>query len=172
MSKALRARLKRRPTEEEVDTIFHEMTTDSDRGSALLAASMIEDVLKGAIAFHLRPLSESEESDLFQGTSPLSTFSAKIKIAYAMGIIGKNSRHDLETIKEVRNAFAHGIHVLKFDDPEIAPMVKGLHGLKDITGGPYSPKINYTQVVRLLMLVLTAKMKRPPLKIKGIDHLD
>jgi hypothetical protein len=42
---------------------------------------------------------------------PISTFSAKIKAAYAFGMIGPNTRDDLEI---VRKAFAYGTAPLDF----------------------------------------------------------
>jgi DNA-binding MltR family transcriptional regulator len=51
---------------------------------------------------------------------PLGTFSSRIKIAYALGIIGGKSRHDLDIVGNIRNAFAHGMRDLAFDTKEIA----------------------------------------------------
>jgi DNA-binding MltR family transcriptional regulator len=44
---------------------------------------------------------------LFEGFGPLSTFSAKIEFAFALGLLPRHVHTDLRTIKKVRNLFAH-----------------------------------------------------------------
>jgi hypothetical protein len=44
---------------------------------------------------------------MFKGYGPLATFSAKIELAYLMGVISAQERRDLLIIKDVRNEFAH-----------------------------------------------------------------
>lgn len=173
LSEALKRLLKGRPTDEEVGTIFFEMAEDGARGCVLAGTSFIEDVLQGAVAYRFGHLSAKELKDLFEGTAPLSTYSAKIKIAYAMGIIGKRTRHDLEKLRELRNAFAHSTRRLTFDLPEIANIIDGLNALKDVTGGEgYNSQHKFVASTRIIMLALVAKMHSPMLKVGGIDHLD
>ncbi len=71
--------LKGRPTNEEIGSIFFEMGEDGARG--IVGTSFLEDVLKGAIVHRFSHLTETECRNLFEGTAPLSTSSAKIKIA-------------------------------------------------------------------------------------------
>ncbi|MGM4967818.1 MltR family transcriptional regulator [Tardiphaga sp. 1201_B9_N1_1] len=59
-------------------------------------------------------------SGLFEGEAPLSSFSAKIKIGYALGLYGKIVRDDLDTIRTVRNAFAHSTVHLDFKTPAVS----------------------------------------------------
>jgi hypothetical protein len=49
------------------------------------------------------------------GDAPLATFSAKIRLAYALSIFGSSTRDDLDTIREIRNAFAHSTRPLASD---------------------------------------------------------
>ncbi len=48
-----------------------------------------------------------------------------------MGVIGKLTRHDLEKMRELRNAAAHSTFKL----PVIANVIRSLNSLKDVTGG-------------------------------------
>jgi hypothetical protein len=173
MSEALKKLLKGRPTDEEVGSIFFEMGEDGARGSILAGTSFLEDVLKGAIMHRFGHLNAKELKDLFDGTAPLSTFSAKIKIAYAMGVIGKLTRHDLEKMRELRNAAAHSARHITFKIPEIANMVLGLHSLKDVVGGEkFIVQHKFVSCVNLIMLALVAKMNTPPFTVQGIKNLD
>jgi hypothetical protein len=168
MREALKKRLKGRPNDEEVGALFFEMGDDGPRGCVLIASSFIEDVLKGAIEHRFGHLTNSEKKDLFEGTAPLATFSAKIKIAYAMGIIGKLTRHDLEQIRALRNGFAHSTRRLTFDLPGVVSIVLSLNALKDGKGGErFSVQHKCVSAVQVLMHALVGKMHTPVLKVQG-----
>lgn len=96
------------------------MPNAEDRAVGVIEATKVEDSLVSAIRRKFVELIPSEDDELFSGTAPISTFSAKIKICYAMGIIGKNTRRDLEIIRHIRNAFAHSAKPLWFSTPEIS----------------------------------------------------
>ena len=64
---------------------------------------------------------------LFDGTGALATFSAKIDIAYAFGLIGTQERADLHIIRKIRNDFAHAVqYELSFLTEAIANRVRSL----------------------------------------------
>ena len=54
------------------------------------------------------------------------SFSAKIKIAHAIGVIGDEAKDDLEKIRTVRNTFAHSILEIDFETPEIQAVCKSI----------------------------------------------
>lgn len=172
MGKAFKDYLKEKPNDEEVESAFLEMLKDGPRGCILSASSFIEDVLRGAVAHRFGHLREVELKELFSGFGPLSSFSSMIKVGYAMGVIGPKSRHDLEVLRELRNAAAHTTRMLSFEMLEIIDLVASLHALKDVTAPSPTIQISFVQATRLLMLHLVAKMHSPPLKVGGIDHLD
>ena len=91
-----------------------------DRAAAIIANTQVEDALEDAIASKLVPLNATEYSDLFTGAQPLASFGAKTKFAFALGIIGKQTRSELDTIRWIRNAFAHSRKPLWFDTKEVA----------------------------------------------------
>jgi DNA-binding MltR family transcriptional regulator len=52
-------------------------------------------------------------------TRPLSSLSSRIDLAYCVGLIGPAARTDLNTIRDIRNDFAHLIDGLSFDDQSV-----------------------------------------------------
>jgi DNA-binding MltR family transcriptional regulator len=54
-----------------------------------------------------RLVDDKAVAKLFEGFGPLSTFSAKIEFAFALGLLPKHVHTDLRTIRKVRNLFAH-----------------------------------------------------------------
>jgi mannitol operon repressor len=66
-------------------------------------------------------------------TDPLSSFSSRIKAAYCLGLISHSMYYDLETIRKIRNKFAHKMHGYTFDEPEIVSWCKSLKLAKMLT---------------------------------------
>jgi hypothetical protein len=91
--------------EGEFDELWANMTDDGMPGTVMIAVSHIDGLLKGAITYRMVNLTSDDEEVLFSGFGPLATFSARIRIAYALGIIGKKTRHDLDLMREIRNAW-------------------------------------------------------------------
>lgn len=60
--------------------------------------------------------------------APLSTFSAKIKLAYALGLIPMYCFTDLEKIRRIRNATAHKYSAMSFENQEIIKITRTLEG--------------------------------------------
>lgn len=56
---------------------------------------------------------------LFEDTgAALATFSAKINLAYAMGLISQEEAKDLHAMQKIRNAFAHSVKTT-FEDSKV-----------------------------------------------------
>ena len=90
-----------------------------DRIAGLLAATDVEDALEGVIRAKTVRLTKTEENELFGLSGPLGTHGIRIKYGYAFGFFGKKTRADLETIRLIRNAFAHSRQAIWFSTPEI-----------------------------------------------------
>lgn len=91
-----------------------------DRASALVATAVVEQALEHAIGFKFCRSHAEIRDQMFDGEgAALKDLSSKTKLAYMMGIIGKNTRSDLSAIRRIRNAFAHSRLRINFDTPEI-----------------------------------------------------
>ncbi len=101
------------------------LTDESDRGCALFAAAYLEKALSDLLYLSL-VADKKIEKDLFEGTAPLSAFSARIKMAYYLGKISKECRADLDTIRGIRNDFAHHAKIVSFEDQSIADRCRNL----------------------------------------------
>lgn len=60
-----------------------------------------------------------EAVELLFERGALSTFDARINIAYAFSLISKQHRDDFRLIKEIRNAFAHAPRSLSLSRPDL-----------------------------------------------------
>ena len=80
-------------------------------GSARLDVSL-ERLLKKLMQPHV-----GGSDNLFDSDRPLGSFSAKIALAYRLGVIDRTLEHALQMIRKIRNAFAHSITVANLADP-------------------------------------------------------
>jgi hypothetical protein len=111
-------------------------TTDAierqeDRGAAILAAAYLEDRLTRAIKAQL--ISDAKiTNSFFSGMGPLATFSAKINLAYLMGIFNETNKDFFHTIRKIRNEFAHNLAPIAFENPKIERLCKQLYSIDGI----------------------------------------
>jgi hypothetical protein len=137
------------------------LTDESDRGCALFAAAYLDAALEGLLRASVLEGKKVDE-ELFEGASPIATFSGRIKLAYYLGWISAEFRSDLETIRKIRNDFAHDATILSFDTQSIADRCRNL-------GFSYHepaarPRAHFTSVASRLVVTihgLTIKAKRP-----------
>jgi hypothetical protein len=102
------------------------ISDSNDRAVAITAAAILETTLEMAIRFRLARIKARNLDEIFIGDSPLSTFSAKIKIADCLQLIGPKTRADFDVIKEIRNAFAHSRIILQFSTNQVAAVCSRL----------------------------------------------
>ena len=74
---------------------------------ALTVGARLDAALERALLAKMRELSEAQRTNLFDGYSSLSSFAAKIDVAYALNIFDDALYDDLIVIRKIRNAFAH-----------------------------------------------------------------
>ena len=92
--------------EDKRNKLFEALSKESDRGLILVSASYINDVLESLLRAkfslnHKKP--KSTIDPLFTTFGPLSTFSAKIKISYAIDLIEEWIYKDLEILRKLSN---------------------------------------------------------------------
>ncbi len=83
---------------------------ETERGTALAAAAMLDELLGRVIESFLIPNKGSKA--LLDGfNAPLGTFSSRIASAFALGLVSEVEYRECELIRKVRNEFAHQIKV-------------------------------------------------------------
>ena len=89
--------------------IFRELQHENARVVAIVGGALLDNILTTAILARMRPISSTMQEDLFEGYGPLSTFSAKADVGYALGLYEEDVRKDLRTLNRIRNKFAHDL---------------------------------------------------------------
>src|SRR3979490_3238118 len=111
-------------TQEQISAFLKEVKSQTDRGAAIIAAAVLDDLLEQVILARLIALGSERRDTLFDKTgAPLTSFSAKIEMSFALGVISNEARLALHLIRDVRNAFAHRIEQVTFDHPTVVEMI-------------------------------------------------
>lgn len=101
---------------------------ESDRGAAVLAGgyldSLLEDLLRAVI------VEDKSLNSLFDGNGPFATFSGRIDVAFAFGLLPVKTRHDLHLIRKIRNHFAHHSDEVSFTSSPVRDWCKELNATK------------------------------------------
>jgi DNA-binding MltR family transcriptional regulator len=104
---------------EEVFAFRSSLTGETDRGCALMAAAYLSDQLEKLLR-SLFVVAQQTVDRLFEPLGPAGSFSARIDLAYACGLLPESAYNDLHLMRKIRNDFGHVAEPLTFDEPAIA----------------------------------------------------
>jgi hypothetical protein len=111
---------------------------ESDRGCVILASATLEDTLRDMhdmfITMRLAGIPNRKKllEDLQGPYGPLSTFSGKIKLAFAYGVITTDQFLGLEAMRTLRNEAAHANIAFSFNDLGVKKHIEGIGMHKSI----------------------------------------
>lgn len=94
------------------------LLSESDRGAVIIGSANIEEELEKAIVKMLPQKSKTYKRKLFDYPGLLSSFSAKIELAYAFRYININTRNSLNSLRSLRNKAAHSSGSFLISDNE------------------------------------------------------
>lgn len=89
------------------------LEAETDRGFALLAASFL-DARLGALLRTAFVDDEAAADELLENRGGLHDFSARIDACVCLGLLPRPVCDDLDTIRKIRNEFAHGADSIDF----------------------------------------------------------
>jgi hypothetical protein len=104
------------------DTLLlrRELVEGTDRSAALVSCSLVDNTLMAAMAARMYFQVDAEFANLFMGPmAPLGSFSTRIKVGKALAIYGSQVEDMLDSIRQIRNVFAHSAKPLPFTHPTI-----------------------------------------------------
>jgi DNA-binding MltR family transcriptional regulator len=114
---------------EHLEQIMAELDNETDRGVALFSASILDQVLQEILAAFFVNTSTSKE--LFRYPQPLSSFSARQNLCLALGLISKQEYQECDTIRKIRNEFAHASsYSMSFENEKISNLCKSLQAFR------------------------------------------
>lgn len=97
-------------------------------GRVLLLTAHLEHLCFEALVSHMPGLDKRTEKELFHGLGPLGSFSARISLAKALGLISAKEALDLHKLRKLRNQFAHSSIPLGWSHPRIKALTATFDG--------------------------------------------
>ena len=104
--------------------LLPELNKESERGQVLVVCSYLDELLRRVLLafFQIGPTSDRLVTGF---NAPLGTLSTRVKAAYALGLISEREFKECETLRRIRNHFAHEIH-MSFADQSIRSLCDNL----------------------------------------------
>jgi hypothetical protein len=145
-------------TREDLNWMLDQLDGGKDSIAAIVGGSFAETFLRDAIIVRLVE-SKSNHRALFTRNGPLSSFDAMILLAYAIGIIDKDTRHDLTAIRIIRNAFAHSPRELSMETQEVKSICDSLNAIKSYPAGTdvSTPRKQFNRALHVNLALLVTK---------------
>lgn len=111
--------MKDEPETKALGEFLLEFNKESDRGSALVAAAMLDERLEEILTAFL--VESKTSTELLSGyNAPLGTFSSRANAAFALGLIQDNEFKEITLIRKIRNEFGHDWQPKSFETGAIA----------------------------------------------------
>lgn len=152
------------------ETFKEALSNEPDRGAVLVAAAYLEEKLELLLyvyfqsekAFHNKASINGKEFNtafeelLGSPSKPLGSFSSKINLVYLLGLLTEWEYRDLETIRKIRNNFAHQIESASFKNADTAGLIKNLLDHSREEGTRFKRKVRYMAhliITRIVIMV-------------------
>ena len=134
--------------------------SESDRRVAILAGSFAKHALGTFLTHSVSDKKVAEK--LFGPVGPLSSFSQRIAVAYAFGLITRAQYEDFEIIRQIRKHFAHHPLQASFSSPDVQKFLSGLswYGDPENNGGPHNHRTAYLITCGLVSRRLLDQVER------------
>ena len=122
-------------------SMIDELEKESDRGAVLVAAAFLDDSLSNL----LRSVMVDDKNlidSLLRPDGPLGTFSARIKVCQAFGLLESDVYHDLQLIRRLRNEFAHRHQSASLEDPSARDRISNFQSQRRLPPPPREEPIS------------------------------
>ena len=173
-------------------TIALQMLEERGRGAVLVGVARVDAALERLLLAVLLP-SPGRSDALFQPDRPLGSFGARITLAARLGLIDAPVEQALQTLRRVRNAFAHSTTTATLADPSHADRLAQAYAaarvnslwsplnriLQEQVGGdgfPLDPALrDYILLITILVAFLEAAAQQlspqPPAVVMGFGGI-
>jgi DNA-binding MltR family transcriptional regulator len=155
--------------------ILAEIDNQTDRGAAIIAAAYLDERLSSAIKARLNDHPEAGKA-LFKSDGPLGSFSSRINLGLLMGVYDERTHKVLNTVRKIRNEFAHNTKPMNFDSGRVRDLAANLSlklqmKLKERRTGEEheftllpdgTQRTSFMNAVKLLLILLDLEIKQVP----------
>jgi hypothetical protein len=140
----------------DINSFFAELTGESDRACALIAAAAIADGLRDLIHEYCFNISKAEYEHLFYSQNAvLGSLANRAEIAKALGLLSPEEYIAVSVIRRVRNSFSHSMAQFTFDNEAIKAELDKLSSFLTKIGNDEPPKTMFIRASMSIYLFLS-----------------
>lgn len=108
--------------------LWDEVLNTSERNAVLIAGAAFDTQLERLLKKYL-----IQDSPVSNKIAESSVFASKINLCFSLGILTEDERHDLNLLRDIRNAFAHNIFGCDFNNIQVMAAISNLRFPKKAT---------------------------------------
>jgi DNA-binding MltR family transcriptional regulator len=112
------------PAKKSLGELIEKLGRQTHAGAAMLVSAALDRLLEEALTTKMVKLNRTMRDKLFGEYGTLRDFSAKIDIAFALGLVDRQNYTLLTAIRKCRNLFAHSKALLSFESPDVHALLK------------------------------------------------
>ena len=120
----LRSLITQSPSNEEITAVRAAFDNGTPLEMAILAQAIIEHELETLLRAKFKKKDDSTWTRLTNHGAPLGTFSNKLIAGFAFGLYDEITLRNMNTVREIRNVFAHSKRLITFSEPAIVRALK------------------------------------------------
>jgi mannitol operon repressor len=137
--------------QEKLNKIADEINQETDRGVALFSASILDDALQKIVLNFM--VDHKVSKKLFKYPDPISSFSARLNVSFALGLITETEYNECNLIRSIRNKFAHeAAYSIDFNSKEIALLCERLRTYKQLKDAPFANRPDFNRIVFFIVV--------------------
>jgi len=156
---------------DEIKSLIAEMFDQSDRATAIVAATIIDELLGRCLLGFMREDKQAKEL-LLNVYKPLSSLKAKTDLAYMLGLLTDDERSDIEIIRKIRNDFAHKFDNRLFTTPDVKALCGKMLGFKNSNPPKEMPPISGIDLYRFCATKLTYRLNKIANDVSRVTSFD
>jgi hypothetical protein len=131
------------------------LTSESDRGCALVGAAHIDHALRKLLQLKLNSVNKNDLDKLFAGpAAPLGTLSSRTLLAAGLALINNDQRCAIDCIRKIRNEFAHSVGAIPIPTSLLDLALRHTRALLGETDGDFDSILKHCESPRDKLLVV------------------
>ncbi len=128
-----------------LEKVLVKASGDKERVDAIVSTCVLDERLERLLRTVM--IEDKSVDELMNDDQTLQSFSSKLRLAYALGLLPKAVKKDLQYLNKIRNIFAHEAKVKSLDDARVCDLCRNLSMAKLRNGKELPPKTAYRVAV-------------------------
>jgi len=144
--------------------LWEEVLNTSERNAVLIAGAALDTQLERLLKKFL-----VQGSSTSNKIAESSVFASKINLCFSLGLLSEDERHDLNLLRDIRNAFAHNIFGCDFNNSQVKAAIKNLVFPRKANATP--DKVDLRVCFNIGMIILDGFLKERLNVIQPVQEL-